>query len=92
MSFWELVSLVEKRKIDLKQDLQRWVEESVQDLGLQEAAVGWEVAQELRFTRLAHRGPADRFLVATAKVYDLTLVTADERLMNVPGVKVLANR
>jgi len=92
LSIWELVSLVEKRKIDLRQDLQRWVEESVQDLGLQQAAVGWEVAQELRTTRLVHADPADRFLVATAKVYDLTLVTADERLMNVPGVKVLASR
>jgi PIN domain nuclease of toxin-antitoxin system len=41
---------------------------------------------------LGHRDPADRFLVATAKVYDLTLVTADERLMSVPGIRVLANR
>jgi predicted nucleic acid-binding protein len=30
-------------------------------------------------------------LVATAKVYDLTLVTADERLLKIPGLKVLAN-
>jgi PIN domain nuclease of toxin-antitoxin system len=41
---------------------------------------------------LQHSDPADRFLVATAKVYDLTLVTADERLMNVPGLSVLQNR
>lgn len=41
---------------------------------------------------LAHHDPADRFLVATAKVYDLTFVTAGERLRNVPGVKVLPNR
>lgn len=41
---------------------------------------------------LEHRDPADRFLVATAKVYELTLVTADERLMNVPGLRVLPNR
>jgi len=35
---------------------------------------------------------ADRFLVATAEVFELTLVTADERLIKVPGLKVLANR
>jgi PIN domain nuclease of toxin-antitoxin system len=39
-----------------------------------------------------YRDPADRFLVATAKVHDFTLVTADERLMKIPGLKVLANR
>src|SRR5205085_10285989 len=42
-----------------------------------------QVAHEIRFTLLGYGGPADRFLVATAKVYDLTLVTADERLMRV---------
>jgi PIN domain nuclease of toxin-antitoxin system len=40
---------------------------------------------------LGYRDPADRFLVATAKVYDLTLVTADERLLRVPEIQVLAN-
>jgi PIN domain nuclease of toxin-antitoxin system len=50
------------------------------------------VAHELQLTRLEQRDPADRFLIATAKVYDLTLVTADERLCNVPGLSVLPNR
>lgn len=30
---------------------------------------------------LAHENPADRFLVATAIVYDLKLVTADRRII-----------
>ena len=38
-----------------------------------------------------HRDPADRFLVATAQVFDLTLVTADRALFNIPGVSVLKN-
>jgi PIN domain nuclease of toxin-antitoxin system len=42
--------------------------------------------------RLVHHDPADRFLVATAKVFDLTLVTADERLMKVRETSILANR
>jgi PIN domain nuclease of toxin-antitoxin system len=68
------------------------VNESVDALQLQEAALTWQVAHELRFTFLGHRDPADRFLVATAKVYDLTLVTADERLLNVAGLSVFPNR
>ncbi len=59
---------------------------------MKEAPLTWEVAAELPFTRFLHRDTGDRFLVATAKTFDLTLVTADERLINVPGLKVLANR
>ncbi|MCH7490203.1 MAG: PIN domain-containing protein, partial [Gemmatimonadetes bacterium] len=41
---------------------------------------------------LAHLDPADRFLAATAKVYDLTLVTADERLLESSEFAVFPNR
>jgi PIN domain nuclease of toxin-antitoxin system len=92
VSVWETIVLLEKRRISIKQDFRQWVDESVSALQLQEAAFTWEVAHELRFTVLSHRDPADRFLVATAKVYDLTLVTADERLISAPGVSILANR
>jgi PIN domain nuclease of toxin-antitoxin system len=92
VSIWEMVVLLENRRINLKQDFGQWVEGSRRDLQLNEASLTLEVAHELRFTMLGHRDPADRFLVATAKVYDLTLVTADERLTRVQGLKVLANR
>jgi PIN domain nuclease of toxin-antitoxin system len=39
-----------------------------------------------------HDDPADHFLAATAKVLDLTIVTADEHLIHLPGIRVLANR
>jgi PIN domain nuclease of toxin-antitoxin system len=42
--------------------------------------------------RLPHRDPTDRFLLATAKVFELTLVTADEHLLKTRDVSVLANR
>ena len=36
--------------------------------------------------------PADRFLVATALVFDLTLVTADDTLIGAKACPILANR
>lgn len=92
ISIWELVVLLEKRRVVLDEEMDRWVAKSKQNLMLSEAAVSWAVAEELRYTILGHRDPADRLLVATAKVYELTLVTADERLLGVPGINVLANR
>jgi hypothetical protein len=57
--------------------LGEWVQQSRKDLDLQAAHFTSAVAHELRFTLLGYGDPGDRFLVATAKVYDLTLVTAD---------------
>jgi PIN domain nuclease of toxin-antitoxin system len=91
VSIWELILLVEKKRLALHQEFHVWVNESAQDLDLKEASLTWEVAQELRFTMLGHNDPADRFLAATAKAYDMTLVTADQRLLKVPGLRVLAN-
>jgi PIN domain nuclease of toxin-antitoxin system len=92
VSIWEMVMLLEKKRIELNQDFGEWFLQSKQDLNLLEAPLTWEVAHELRFTMLGHRDPGDRFLVATAKAFDLTLVTSDERLINVPGLHVLPNR
>jgi PIN domain nuclease of toxin-antitoxin system len=63
-----------------------------QELSLAEAPLTWDVAAELPFTRLLHRDPGGRLLVATARVFDLTLVTADQRLIEYPELKVLANQ
>jgi PIN domain nuclease of toxin-antitoxin system len=41
---------------------------------------------------LVHPDPADRFLAATAQVFGLTLVTADERLLGLGEIDTLANR
>jgi PIN domain nuclease of toxin-antitoxin system len=92
VSIWEAIVLLEKRRIRFGTDFGESFKLSKLELSLIEIPLNWEVAHELRFTLLDYRDPADRFLVATAKVYDLTLVTADERLMNVPGIRVLANR
>jgi PIN domain nuclease of toxin-antitoxin system len=92
VSIWEAIVLLEKRRIRFGADFGESFKLSKLELSLIEIPLNWEVAHELRFTLLDYRDPADRFLVATAKVYDLTLVTADERLMSVPGIRVLANR
>jgi PIN domain nuclease of toxin-antitoxin system len=91
VSIWELVLLQEKKKLQLRQDLGQWVRESLRDLDLKEAPFTWEASYELPFTMLPHRDPADRFLVATARAYDMTLVTSDEKLLSIADLKVLSN-
>jgi len=93
LSIWELVLLVEKKRLELDADLGDWVQYSVEELDLQEASFTSAIAHELPFTLLGYRDPGDRFLVATAKVYDLILVTADQRLyaQEMHGLQLLGN-
>jgi len=56
------------------------------------APVNLQVALETSKIHLPHRDPADYFLAATARVFDLTLVTADEILIAANDVPTLANR
>ncbi len=91
VSIWEVTVLLRKRRISLPEEFRDWLEESVQALRLREASLTWRVAAELQTLAIRHYDAADRFLVATAKVFDLTLVTADERLIQAPGLKILAN-
>jgi PIN domain nuclease of toxin-antitoxin system len=91
ISLWELSVLVEKKRFALKEDFAVWVQRSISDLNLKETSLSWKVAYEMRYILPNHKDPADRFLAATAVAYDLTLVTADQKLIGVPSLKVLAN-
>jgi|ERR1700690_3710129 len=91
ISIWEVMLLLEKKRLEMHEDFTLWFARAVDDLGLNEVGLGWKVAREMRYILPNHKDPADRFLAATAIAYDLTLVTADQRLMSVPGLKVLPN-
>ena len=91
ISIWEVMILLEKKRLEMHEDFAQWFACSVDDLGLNEAVLNWRVTHELRFILPNHKDPADRFLVATAIAYDLVLVTADRKLMSIPGLKVLPN-
>jgi PIN domain nuclease of toxin-antitoxin system len=89
ISTWEALLLHTKGKIRLTVDLVEWLREST--AGMREAPLTHEivlVAQQLKL----HQDPADRFLAATAMVFGLTLVTADERLLELGNIPTLANR
>ena len=92
VSTWELLILIEKGRVSVDRDPVTWVAEVSRTVALREAPLTHEVAVESRVVDLPHQDPADRFLAATARVYDLTLVTADPRLLGSRRVATLANR
>jgi PIN domain nuclease of toxin-antitoxin system len=92
ISVWELTFLHRKGRAKTPQDIPTWVVASMHELRLTEAPLTIEVALAVSALDFPHGDPADHFLAATAKVFDLTLVTADTNLIDLRGIKVLANR
>ena len=92
MSTWELVMLVERKRVALERPVDAWIKEAMAAVPLREAPITHEIALETRQILLPHGDPADRLIAATARVLDLTLVTADERLIGAKGFPILANR
>lgn len=92
ISTWEALVLIEKGRVVLEKDPIRWMAEVWQAFPLREAPLTHDVAVQSRLLDLPHQDPADRFLGATAKVYGLTLVTADDRLLRASQFATLANR
>ena len=92
ISVWEFFLLARRGRLRLKSSPERWVADAFEAASLRDAVLTRDVAIESRDLPLSLADPADRFIAATARVYGLTLVTADERLMNVGGLEVLPSR
>jgi PIN domain nuclease of toxin-antitoxin system len=92
ISVWELTVLCDKGRVRLNNPVAVWVENAGKASPFKLAPLNLEVALETSRFRLPHRDPADAFLAATARVFDLTLITADETLIAAADVPTLANR
>jgi PIN domain nuclease of toxin-antitoxin system len=92
VSTWEFFVLARRKSIVLDADPEEWLRKATAAAPLREATLTHQVAVESGRLELRHKDPADRFIVATAKVFDLTLVTADEAILKSRGVRTLSNR
>jgi len=89
ISVWEAVLLVEQGRLAVDGPARRWVEAALHATPHRDAPLTNAVALLSREIAVSHNDPADRFLAATAAVFDLTLVTADEQLLTGSGYRVL---
>ena len=90
VSLWEILALISRRRIIVHEEPVAWVARC--SASVHEAFLTNQIVMAAHKLAFAHTDPIDRFLAATAKVLDLTLVTADERLLGLSDIKTLANR
>lgn len=79
---WEIAMLVEKGRLLLRRELSDWMS-AVQALeGVEIVALTPDIAVEsVRLPGIFHADPADRIIVATARILDAILTAADRTIL-----------
>jgi PIN domain nuclease of toxin-antitoxin system len=90
ISCWEVAKLVEYKRLILPCPVFDWFDQALAYPGVRLLDLTPRIAAES--TQLPddfHSDPADQLIVATARVYDSALLTADSKLLAYPHVKTL---
>jgi PIN domain nuclease of toxin-antitoxin system len=90
ISLWEFSKLVEKKRLTLACSGWAWLEQALEMPGLRivglSPAVAWESTQ---LPPPFHDDPADQMIVATARLENATVITADRSIQNYPHVRTV---
>ena len=85
VSSLEIARLVWRERLTLAGQLRTWISETLNKLKAETIPVTHEIAlAAYELPGEFQRDPADRILVATAVVHNLTLMTADNRILEYP--------
>jgi PIN domain nuclease of toxin-antitoxin system len=91
ISLWEIATLVALGRIELSLPLRTWLERATSPPLVQRIGISPAVAAEVAaLPPTFHRDPADRIIVASARVLGATLLTRDQRILDAAIVPTLA--
>src|SRR5262249_7477937 len=83
ITFWETAMLVARGRISLAQPLGAWRQRVLAQPGLGDVPIDGEIGIEaVHLPGTLHPDPADRLIVATARLQGCRLVTRDQRLLD----------
>jgi PIN domain nuclease of toxin-antitoxin system len=90
ISLWEVATLHELGRIELSVPLRQWVEAATSPPLVQRIGISPAVAAEVAALPSSfHRDPADRIIVASARVIGATLLTLDRQIIRAKLVATL---
>lgn len=91
ISLWEVATLYDLGRIRLTVPLREWLDKAVAPPLVRRQGISPAIATELAaLPDSFHRDPADRILVATARVFGATLLTHDRRIVEANLVETLS--
>lgn len=82
--------LAKRQRIKLPTATLEWLESALTRPGTRLLDLTPEIAVEsAQLPGTFHRDPADQIIVATARVYDIALVTLDDKIRMYPHVRIV---
>jgi PIN domain nuclease of toxin-antitoxin system len=91
ISLWEIATLASLKRIELQIPLRDWLERATAPPLVQRMPISPTVAAEVAaLPPDFHRDPADRIIVASARVLGANLLTRDDRIINAKLVPTVA--
>ena len=88
ISPWEVAKKESKGCLHLSMPVRQWVECATQAPFIELLPLAMDIALEsARLPSPFHKDPADQMIVATARVHNLVLISADQRLRTYPHVQ-----
>ena len=90
ISVWEVAKLAEKNRIKFSVPVAEWIDKATQYPGVRSVSLGNDIIIES--THLPgefHKDPADQLIVATARVKGISLLTADNKILDYPHANTL---
>jgi PIN domain nuclease of toxin-antitoxin system len=83
ISFWEIAMLVEVGQLTVREPLDEWLERAAAAPAVQRIGITPAIAREVAsLSTTRNWDPADRIIVATARVLGARLVTSDSRIID----------
>lgn len=88
VSFMEILCLHDRGRISLPEPPERWIERILDDTRIRAIAISTEISIDaFRLPGTFHKDPADRIIVASARVYDCPILTQDGKIIDYIHVK-----
>ena len=82
ISLWEISMLNSRKRILLNQPCLNWISHSLQAPGIYLSELTPEIAVDsCTLPNKFHGDPADRMIIATARILDVPLMTRDEKIL-----------
>lgn len=80
ISFWEIAMLSSSRRIILSNPFEQWKKETLESVKV--INIDADIAIEsIHLPHCEHKDPADRFIIATARVLDIPLMTHEQKIL-----------
>ena len=80
ISFWEITMLTRSQHITLYRPFEQWKKETLSSFKVIDIDVDIAV-ESMCLPECDHKDPADRFIIATARIHGMSLLTRDQKIL-----------